>query len=79
MAVVHLAPIEVRPRSRVLTTPTGAVYLVGTPSVRMVLDMIESGVRRVVFCAQQPRSDWDEARRLLVRAGIRIEGSWRSA
>lgn len=77
MAVVHLAPLQARrERSQVLTTPNGA-YMVGTPSVRMALAMIETGVSRLVFCAQEPGADWDEARRLLVRAGIRIEGSWR--
>lgn len=79
MTLLDLAPVRSgRERSTVLSTPNGVVYMMGTPSVMMAFDMIETDVTRVVFSARQPRSDWDEARRLLVRAGIRIEGSWQT-
>ncbi len=54
--------------------PTGSYYMVGTPSVELVQEFIEQKIRRVVFTARIPGPDWADAKALLVRHGIEIDG-----
>ena len=51
--------------------------MTGSPSVQMAHDLIDQGIRRLVFSAQQPAEDWAEAEVLLIEAGIEIAGTFR--
>ena len=50
--------------------------MLGTPSPAMAEDLIATGVERLCFVAREPGTDWEEAEKLLARAGVQVVPTW---
>lgn len=79
MTNLNLAPVlcpDSTGRRTSFVAPTGTFYLVGTPSVGLSQELIDSKIVRVVFSAREARPDWPQAQIMLNRAGIEVKASF---
>lgn len=78
MVALQIAPaVSTDVRRRSFTAPTGSYYMVGTPSVDLANDLVETGIERVVFAAREPEADWMSAEEILRAANIEIVATWK--